>query len=117
MKLSLSQIAFLLTISLFLTSVSATLADVDEHIVLWLRFDEGEGNVAKDFSNYGNDGEIVGPEWVKGKYGSALLFRYPGYDRAYSPAAHGPFSMIIRSWPAVSSVLNHAASVSPSSPN
>ena len=74
MKLSLSQIALFLTTSLFVTSVSATLADVDEHIVLWLRFDEGEGNVAKDSSDYGNDGEIVGPKWVKGKYGSALLF-------------------------------------------
>ncbi len=74
MKPSPSHIALFLTISLFLTSVSATLADVDENIVLWLRFDEGEGNVAKDSSNYGNDGEIAGPEWVKGKYGSALLF-------------------------------------------
>lgn len=74
MKRSLSQISLFLAISLLLTFVSATLADVDEHIVLWLRFDGGKGDVAIDSSNYGNDGEIVGPKWVKGKYGSALLF-------------------------------------------
>lgn len=67
-------ITLFLTISLFFIFVSASLAKVDEHIVLWLQFDEGKGDVAIDSSNYGNNGNIHGPKWVKGKYGSALLF-------------------------------------------
>jgi hypothetical protein len=65
---------FYLVVSLFLISVSVALADVDDNIVLWLQFEEGAGDTAADSSNYGNDGNIVGPEWTDGKYGSALLF-------------------------------------------
>ena len=74
MRHSISQLALFLTISLFLSFASAVMAAVDEYIVLWLRFDEGSGDVAIDSSNYGNDGQLAGPKWVEGKYGSALLF-------------------------------------------
>ena len=74
MKRLLSQTTLFLTISFFFTFASATFAGVDEHIVLWLQFDEGKGDVTRDSSNYGNNGDIHGPKWVKGKYGSALLF-------------------------------------------
>ena len=74
MKRLLFPITLFLTISLFFIFVSASLAKVDEHIVLWLQFDEGKGDVAIDSSNYGNNGNIHGPTWAKGKYGSALLF-------------------------------------------
>jgi len=74
MKRLFFQITLFSTISFFFTFVSAALAEVDEHIVLWLQFDEGEGDMAVDSSDYGNDGMIVGPEWAEGKYGSALLF-------------------------------------------
>ena len=41
---------------------------------IWL-FDEGEGDIAKDSSPNGYDGEIVGPEWsAKGVFGSCLEF-------------------------------------------
>jgi len=74
MRHSLPQITLFLAISLFLAFASAAPAGVDEHIVLWLQFDEGEGDTAVDSSNYGNDGALAGPEWVEGKYGFGLLF-------------------------------------------
>ena len=74
MKSLLLLITLFLTISLLFTFVSATLAEVDEHIVLWFQFDGGKGDVAIDSSNYGNNGDLHGPKWEKGKYGSALLF-------------------------------------------
>ena len=41
---------------------------------MWL-FEEGEGDVAKDSSDAGNDGTIVGPKkWQDGKFGKALEF-------------------------------------------
>jgi len=47
---------------------------LDDNVVLYLPFDEGKGQVAKDQSKFGNDGEIRNAEWVDGKYGFALEF-------------------------------------------
>jgi hypothetical protein len=45
----------------------------DETLVLYLPLDEGDGNVAKDLSEYGNDAELKGkPKWADGKFGKAL---------------------------------------------
>jgi len=49
-----------------------------EVLALWL-FDEGQGNVAKDDTGNGNDGEIVKAIYVPGKYGTALKFEGDGY--------------------------------------
>ena len=46
----------------------------DESLVLALAFDEGQGNVAGDSSQYGFDGTILGPQWVNGRFGSAMGF-------------------------------------------
>ena len=48
---------------------------IDEGSILgmWL-FDEGEGDIAKDSSANGNDGQINGAKWVDGKIGKALSF-------------------------------------------
>jgi len=55
------------------------------NLVLWLKFDEGYGNLAYDFSgnenngilydanNSNNDGNTI-PQWVDGKFGKALSF-------------------------------------------
>lgn len=51
-------------------------AKIDPEVVvgMWL-FEEGAGDVAKDTSNAGNDGDIVGPKkWKDGKFGKALEF-------------------------------------------
>ena len=41
-------------------------------------FDEGKGNVAKDISGNGRDGDISGAKYVKGKFGTCL--DYDGED-------------------------------------
>ena len=48
-------------------------------LILYLPFDEGEGDIAGDASKYGNHGKLEGmkpnlPEWVDGKFGKALEF-------------------------------------------
>jgi hypothetical protein len=51
-----------------------TVAKIDENTVaLWL-FDEGSGDVVKDFSGNGNNGKIFEAEWAPGKFGDALKF-------------------------------------------
>jgi hypothetical protein len=46
--------------------------------ILWLAFDESEGNITYDKSGYENDGSLMsdsnGPTWIAGKYGNALEF-------------------------------------------
>jgi len=43
-------------------------------LVLWLKLNEGSGNIAYDSSFYHNDGTIYGATWVDGKFGKALYF-------------------------------------------
>ena len=47
---------------------------LDDKVVLYLPFDEGKGQVAKDLSKFGNDGEIRNAKWAEGKYGFGLEF-------------------------------------------
>ena len=51
-------------------------------VALWL-FDEGSGDVLRDFSGKGNDGKVVAAEWVPGKFGSALKFDGIGGKKDY----------------------------------
>ena len=46
----------------------------DKSLILYLPFDEGEGDVAHDVTQNENHGELDAPEWVDGKFGSALEF-------------------------------------------
>ena len=46
----------------------------EEGLVLYLSFDEGAGDTARDSSGHGNNGEINGPKWVEGADGKALEF-------------------------------------------
>ena len=57
-------------ISLFLCMDSAY-AELDQHTVAAWTFDEGEGDIVKDVSGNGHDGELLsGAEWSKdGKFG------------------------------------------------
>ena len=59
-------------LSLFL-GTQALAGDL-EGLVLYLPFDEGSGDVARDASGNGNDGEITGAKWAAGKMGKALDF-------------------------------------------
>ncbi len=67
----------LLIISLLMNPyvAKAQLLHPDDTLVLCLAFDEGEGDVAKDSSQYRNDGTLIGNiGWVDGKFGKALKF-------------------------------------------
>jgi hypothetical protein len=59
--------------SLMSPDISSAKLDPEAVLGIWF-FDEGKGGTAKDSSKNGNDGEIVGAEWVAGKYGEALKF-------------------------------------------
>jgi len=66
-------ISLLLVTGLF--SAGAAKA-ADPSLVVWWNLEEGQGTVANDSSDNGNDGTFVnGPEWVEGKLGGALHFR------------------------------------------
>jgi len=61
------------------TSVSHA-REVDKSLILYLPFDEGKGDVVKDASQYGHDGDLIrNPEWVDGKIGKALKFSGNNY--------------------------------------
>ena len=62
----------MISLSVILTVLIVTLVEA-EILALWL-FDERQGNVAKDSSGNGVDGQIKGAKYVKGKYGTALKF-------------------------------------------
>jgi len=60
--------------SLVFTSISDAKVDLKSAVAIWL-FDEGKGDVVKDSSENGNDGQSMeGPKWVDGKFGKALEF-------------------------------------------
>ena len=64
----------LIVANLMFMSISNAKIDMENTIGIWL-FDEGKGNVAKDTSGNGNDGELMNdPKWVDGKFGKALEF-------------------------------------------
>jgi hypothetical protein len=56
----------------FLTSLVQ--AKLQDGLVLYLPFDEGQGKVAKDLSGKKHDGTINKAEWVNGQFGKALKF-------------------------------------------
>jgi hypothetical protein len=43
-------------------------------LVGYWKLDEGSGNITSDSSGNGNNGTIINPTWVDGKYGKALSF-------------------------------------------
>lgn len=46
----------------------------DKSLVLYLSFDEGNGDTAEDSSEYGHDGELIAnPTWVDGQFGGKAL--------------------------------------------
>lgn len=69
--MKLIKMVFMLAFGIFFAVSFPSKCDI---IAAWL-FDEGSGNVVKDTSGNGNDGEIFGSaKWVEGKFGEALFF-------------------------------------------
>lgn len=60
---------------IFLFCFGSTVFAFEKGLVLYLKFDENEGDIAHDVSGNGNDGKINKTQWVKeGKFDSALMF-------------------------------------------
>ena len=66
-----SFVGFLLLLSL--TCLPLASAEQPDLLGHW-RFDQGLGDVVIDSSTHANDGELVGAQWVKGPFGTALYF-------------------------------------------
>ncbi|MBI3192858.1 MAG: choice-of-anchor D domain-containing protein [Ignavibacteriae bacterium] len=74
MKYGSILLAFILAMSLTSYTQTRSSFGIDSNTVALWHFDEGAGNVLYDASPYHNDGEIINPVWVNGKYGSAIHF-------------------------------------------
>jgi hypothetical protein len=62
--------------------VYARAQDQDPDLLGWWKLDDGTGTIAADSSGNSNNGTFLGdPEWVAGKFGSALLFDGQGGER------------------------------------
>jgi len=68
----------ILFVFLFTFCLSCCAAELENGLVGWWKFDEGKGNVIKDSSGSGNNGEAVKVIWVDGKSGKALSFMETG---------------------------------------
>lgn len=76
----------LMVICLVFTGQSDAKVDRNTIVGIWL-FEEGTGKIVKDSSSNGHDGQIQGDvKWVKGKFGTALLF--PGVADNYVSVPH-----------------------------
>ncbi len=66
-------------LGLIIASPSYSKINSETIVGIWL-LDEGQGDIAKDASGNGHDGEFIGlnPQWVKGKFGRA--FEFDGQD-------------------------------------
>ncbi|MHC4626700.1 MAG: PA14 domain-containing protein [Planctomycetota bacterium] len=74
-------------VGLMFAGQSYAQVDPDTILGMWL-FDEGAGDVAADASGNGRDGTLIGaPNWINGKFGSALEFVSGSYvDCGNDPA-------------------------------
>ena len=85
----------LMFVCLLFADLSYAEIDPDTCVGLWL-FDKVEGDTARDSSDNGHDGEIIGDvETVDGKFGSALEF--PGIDSNYVSIQHED-SLNLKTW-------------------
>ena len=94
----------ILAIVFFAASCIVNALDIkDEDLLLYFACND-EGDVVKDLSPHGNDGEIVGTvKWVDGKYGKALEFKESGEVKApYIPLNDKSFSVCLWVKPALS---------------
>jgi len=64
----------LLCLALLLLGANGAIGDIDDGLVGYWSFDEGEGGTAYDYSGHGNHGTIDGAAWTTGISGSALNF-------------------------------------------
>ncbi len=76
------QRTHLLLASTILLTLAACTQAQDPDLLAWWKFDDGTGTIAVDSSGNGNDGLFIqDPDWVAGKFGSALHFDGQGGAR------------------------------------
>jgi len=64
----------LLALACLLVGVNVATADLDDGLVGYWSFDEGEGGTAYDYSGHGSHGAIHGASWVDAVSGTGLSF-------------------------------------------
>lgn len=69
-----TQKCLILSLILLVLLVPFARADLMDGLVLYMPFDEGNGDTTKDLSPNGFVGDITDPEWGDGKFGGALIF-------------------------------------------
>ena len=73
--INMKQLAYFLTVAAFLLScMIGHAADPATDLLMYLPFDEGQGNKAEDTSPNGFTGDIKNAKWVEGVVGQALHF-------------------------------------------
>ncbi len=63
-----------ISILMFFVFVATCHVQADDTLILALSFDEGQGDVAGDSSQFGFDGTVLGAQWVNGKFGNGMSF-------------------------------------------
>ena len=85
-------------------------------LMLYLPFDEGSGNVARDISGNGNNGDIKGDfEWVEGRFGKAVhLHKVPEeiVEVPHSDSLDIREAITLELWAKVDSMDQHCAFIS-----
>ena len=74
-----NMLRFILLFTLVLLSVPlVNSADFSDGLILYHSYDKGNGDIAEDISGNGHEGKIDLPNWVEGKFKSALKFNGAG---------------------------------------
>jgi hypothetical protein len=69
-----------IVVSLMFVGIGNAKIDPKNIVGMWL-FDEGKGDIAKDSSENGNDGELMNdPKWVDGKKKPSKALEFDGKD-------------------------------------
>lgn len=91
--MKISVVACFLLIMATFFALPSFAQDLQEGLVAYWMFNEGDGIIASDSSGNGYDGDLLGdPEWVDGHFGGALEFDGSQdevnvlYDEALNPA-------------------------------
>jgi hypothetical protein len=86
------NLMIVIVIALFLPSILAVTAygRIDPGTVeLLFLFDDGGGDIARDSSGHGRNGDITGTQWVDGKFGRALEFGGAANDKVIVSGYYG----------------------------
>ncbi len=90
-----SRQLLMVALAFLLAGVSSAVADLNDGLVAYWGFDEGEGDTAYDSSGNGHDGVVYGASWVAGLSGSALYFDGDDYVSIPPTDSQTPYSVAL----------------------